>query len=66
MKKILTILILISINLYPITQNEEDFLYASSMGDIKTVRKLLSLGMDVNIQNEDGFSALMYASYLVI
>ena len=63
MKKILIILILISINLYSLTKNEEDFFKASIEGDINKVKELLALGIDINIQDEEGNTALMYASY---
>ncbi len=63
MKKILIILILISINLYSLTQNEENFLEAAEYGNINKIKELLTLGIDVNIQNEDGYTALIWASY---
>ena len=47
MKKILIILILISINLYSLTKNEENFLQASETGNINKVKELLALGVDV-------------------
>ena len=61
MKKILTILLLISINLYSLTKDEENFLYASEIGDINKVKELLALGVNINIQNEEGETALMWA-----
>ena len=39
MKKILTILILIYINLYSITKDEENFLQAAKDGDIKKLKE---------------------------
>ena len=62
MKKILTILLLISINLYSLTNNEENFLYASEIGDINKVKELLALGVNINIQNEEGETALIWAT----
>ena len=63
MKKILTILILISINLYSLTNNEENFLQASETGNINKVKELLALGVDINIKDEEGWAALTLASY---
>ena len=51
MKKILIILILISINLYSLTKDEENFLQASKYGNINKVKELLSLGVNINIQD---------------
>ena len=64
MKKILTILILISINLYSLTQNEENFLQASKYGNIEKVKELLALGIDINIKDVEGWTALIWASYM--
>ncbi len=63
MKKILAVLILISFNLYSLTQNEENFLTASENGNTKKVKELLALGADINIQDYNGFTALMWAIY---
>ena len=64
MKKILAIifLVLISTNLYALTKDEESFLWASETGNIEKVKELLALGVDVNIQDEEGLTALMNAS----
>ena len=64
MKKILVIilLVLISTNLYALTKDEEGFLWASETGNIEKVKELLALGVDVNIQDEEGLTALMNAS----
>ena len=61
MKKILTILILISINLYPITQNEDGWtalMHASLFGYIEIVKELIKAGANLNIQDVDGETAL--------
>ena len=62
MKKILTILILISINLYPITQNEDGWtalMYASLFGYIEIVKELIKAGVD--IKDRYGDTALDWA-----
>ncbi len=65
MKRILTLVILvfISTNLYALTKDEEGFLQAAKEGNINKVKELLTLGVDVNIQNEYGWNALMWASH---
>ncbi len=62
MKKILAVLILISFNLYSLTENEASFIEASKNGDTKKVKELLSLGADINIQNNYSNTALIYAA----
>ena len=41
----------------------EEFLRASETGSISIVKKYIKEGSDVNIQDEDGWTALMNASY---
>ena len=44
------------------TQVSEQMIYMASFGDIQGIKKLISLGYDVNIQNEDKqYPALMAA-----
>ncbi|WP_300747663.1 ankyrin repeat domain-containing protein, partial [uncultured Brachyspira sp.] len=63
MKKILAVLILISFNLYSLTENEASFIEAAKNGDIKKVKELLALGADINIQNNGGDTALIWSAY---
>ncbi|WP_300747704.1 ankyrin repeat domain-containing protein [uncultured Brachyspira sp.] len=63
MKKILAVLILISFNLYSLTENEASFIEAAKNGDIKKVKELLALGADINIQDDNSWTALIYAAW---
>lgn len=66
MKKIIFSLMIfsLSLNLYALTKNEKLFLNSARFGDIETVKELINSEIDIDIQDQEGFTALMYASAL--
>ena len=64
MKKIIFALIILtlSLNLYALTKNEKAFIEAAKNGDIETVRYLINSEVDIDVQDNDGNTALIMAS----
>ena len=60
---VIVILILFGSSFSSFADINEDFLKAANLGRIAEVQKLLDAGADVNIQDKEGFTALMLSAW---